>query len=212
MATTKKKLFEQCIRRLKAGDPSVASNIHELEIKEAMMQAINSLLRPQYFETLQMGDNDVEGFVLCTYESVAVTAFHGVSKSVLPAIPVNLPRNQGVHRVYAADDVNTGAFIPATSAEMEYVSSQRLIGDVLPVYLYKIRGKDLIYNKDLTAQSPAVTSVTIELVVMDYSKFTDYELLPINADIEAQVIEIVYKQFLPNQPQPNIVESTSDSK
>ncbi len=212
MATNRKKIREQILRRLKGGDPSVASNIHELEIDQSAMQVINSLIRPQFFETLQAGGNEAEGYVMCTYESVPVVAFNGVSKSVLPAIPANLPRNQGIQRVYASSDVNSGAFIPASAAEMEYVVSQRLIGDVLPVYLYKPRGKDIIYNKDLTAQSPAITSVTIELVVSDFSKFSDYELLPINADMEAQVIETVIKMFLTQPQQPSIIDSTSDSK
>jgi hypothetical protein len=212
MATNRKKLREQVLRRLKGGDPSVASNVHELEIDQAIMQVINSLIRPQYYETLQAGGTEVEGCVLCTYLNVAVTAFNTVAKSVLPAIPVNLPRNMGVHRVYASSDVITGAFIPASSGELEYASSQRLLSDLLTPYAYKVRGKDIIYNKDLTAQSPAITSVTMELVVSDFSKYSDYELLPINADMEFQVVETVVKMFAPIQPQPNNIDSTNDTK
>jgi hypothetical protein len=212
MATNRKKLREQVLRRLKGGDPSVASNVHELEIDQAIMQVINSLIRPQYYETLQAGGTEAEGCVLCTYLNVAVTAFNTVSKSVLPAIPANLPRNQGVHRVYASTDVITGAFIPASSGELEYAASQRLLSDLLTPYAYKVRGKDIIYNKDLTAQSPAISSVTMELVVSDFSKYSDYELLPINADMEFQVVETVIKMFAPMQPQPNNIDSTNDTK
>jgi hypothetical protein len=47
---------------------------------------------------------------------------------------------------------------------------------------------------------------------MDFSQYSDYELLPITADQEADIIETVIKMFAPEQVQPGIVDSTSDSK
>jgi hypothetical protein len=70
----------------------------------------------------------------------------------------------------------------------------------------------VIYTKDLPAQSPAVNYVSIQLIVMDFSQYSDYELLPITADQEADIIETVIKMFAPEQVQPGIVDSTSDSK
>jgi hypothetical protein len=208
--STKRTISEAIQRRLNGGDPAVGSRVHKLEIDAAVMQALNALLRPQHFETLQSGGNEAEGFILCTYDSVPVVAYKGVSKTVLPAIPANLIKNLGVHRVYNGNDINDGAFIPCSAAEMEMIASQRLMNDILPVFAYKVRGKDLIYNKDLTAQSPAVTTVSIELVVMDYSKFTEWDILPINADMEAQVIDIVVKQFLGTEQVANQVNDPSN--
>lgn len=104
------------------------------------------------------------------------------------------------------------SFIPVPNGQMGMVLAQRLISDLLGQTGYEVRGKDVIYTKDLTAQSPAITSVTMELVVMDMSKYGDYELLPINADMEAQVVDTVYKMFAGIPTQPPIVDSASDSK
>lgn len=99
MATNKKKIVEQVMRRLNSGDPSVASKVHPKEVEEAVMQVINSMLRPQFFDTLNTGETIPEGSVLATYENVPVVAWNGVSKSTLPAIPVSLPKNMGVWRI-----------------------------------------------------------------------------------------------------------------
>ena len=100
MATNIKKLTEQVMRKLNGGDPSVASAVHPKEIQEALMQQINMMLRPQFLETMSMGEGSIpEGCVMCTYENVPVEAWNGVSKAELPAIPVMLPKNMGVWRI-----------------------------------------------------------------------------------------------------------------
>jgi hypothetical protein len=146
MATTKYIIADQCLRRIKAGNPSVASNVHIAEVKLAVQDAINSLLRPQHFDMLN-AEGRGDAAVLCVYENIVVTAYKGVSKCTLPAFPVALPRNQGIHRVYNTDDVLDTAFIPATAAEFEMIASQgESISTVLNQIAYKPRGKDLIFN------------------------------------------------------------------
>lgn len=107
---TKKTLAEQVMRRLSAGNPSVASKVHSLEVEEAIKQVLNTMLRTQYFETLQMDSNVPEGCVLAFYENVPVSSYKGVSKCTLPAIPVTLPRNIGVFSVkpHSIDDMDGG--------------------------------------------------------------------------------------------------------
>jgi hypothetical protein len=102
--TTKKILVEQCLRRIKAGNPSIASNVHEAEVEKAIEQQVNFLLRPQYFETLQTGEGSIpEGCVMVTYTGVPVTSYRDKSKCTLPAIPVRLPKNMGVWHIAASE-------------------------------------------------------------------------------------------------------------
>jgi hypothetical protein len=212
VATNIKRISEQVLRRLNSGDPPVAKKTHEYEVREAIMQCINALLRPQYFTTLQAGETVPEGSVLCNYTSVPVTAWNGISKSVLPAIPIALPKNLGVFRISKSADPLANDFIPIPMGQWANVVTQRLMNDLLGQIGYEIRGKEIYYTKDLTALSPAVTSVTMQLVVMDISTFTDYELLPINADMGLQVVEQVYQLFAPLPTRPAIIDPTNDSK
>lgn len=103
-------------------------------------------------------------------------------------------------------------YIPIPNGQMGMVQKQRLMSDLLGQTGYEVRGKELIFTRDLTALSPTVTGVDVQLVVMDMSKYSDYELLPINADMEAQVIDTVYKMFAGEQTRPQIVDPTSDTK
>lgn len=213
MATTKKKLSEQVIRRLSGGDRSVGSKWHPLEIQEAIMQVLNSMLRPQYFETLQLGETIPEGCVLANYEDIAVTSWNGISKSTLPAIPVSLPKNLGVFRISKSGDPLSNDFIPIPQGQYGMVVTQRLLSDLIgDVIGYEVRGKEIWYTVDLTAQSPATNAVTMQLVVMDLSLYSESELLPINADQEAKVIEAVLQMFSQSPTQPAIIDSTSDTK
>lgn len=106
--STKRTISEAILRRLSAGNPSVASKVHPLEIDAAVAQVLNTLLRTQYFETLQLDSNIPEGCVLAYYDNVAVISYKGVSKCVLPAIPVSLPKNMGVFSVKPHSEDNSG--------------------------------------------------------------------------------------------------------
>lgn len=205
-------LREQVLRRLDSGDPPIAQKFHPLEVDEAILQAINTQLKPQFFENMKLDGSEALGHVIVTYDNVPVVAYKGVSKCTLPFIPVALPKNMGIQRVYNATDINNTAFIPATSAQMELIASQKLLSDLMGQTAYKPRGKELIFNKDLTAQSPAITSVSIELVVMDYTNFTDYELLPLDASMASDVVNMVVAMLIGEQNKPQVIDSTSNTK
>jgi hypothetical protein len=103
-------------------------------------------------------------------------------------------------------------YIPIPSGQMGMVVKQRLMSDLLGQTGYEVRNKEIIFTRDLTALTPAVTGVDMWLVVMDMSRYSDYELLPITADMEAKVVDTVYKMFAGEPPRPQVVDSTSDTK
>lgn len=208
---TKYILKEQIERMLSAGDPSSASQVEPEEITKAIEQAINTLTKAQFFgETLAGGETIPEGCVLATYDSVAVTTWNGVSKSTLPAIPIKLPRNMGVFGITKIDDPFV-SFIPIPMGQSGFIGAQRGMSTLLGQIGYEVRGKEVIYNADLPAASPAVTAVDMQLVVMDISKYNDFETLPINADMESMVIEMVYNQFAKNPKKVSINDTTKDN-
>jgi hypothetical protein len=209
---TRVTIREQILRRISAGNPSVASKVHPLEVEKAVEQVLNALLRIQHFETLGLDSNIPEGCVLANYEAVPVVSFNGISKSTLPAIPVSLPKNMGVFRISKADDPLASGFIPVPAGQMSHVLTQRLMSDLLGQIGYEVRGKEIWYTKDLPAQVPSIASVNMQLAVLDISRYSDYELLPINADLEAQVVDTVYKMFAGEPSRPQVIDSTSDTK
>lgn len=209
---TKHYLASQVKRLLKAGDPSVASRVHDAEIKAAIGQVINTLLKTEYFsQTLPSGETIPEGCLLATYDNVPVVTYKDVSKSTLPAMPVKLFRNMGVFHVGKTDDTLSG-FIPIQPGQFAFIQPQRLISDILGQTGYEVNGKEIIYTEDLTAATPAITEVLMKLVIMDIGEFTDYQMLPISADMQWQVIQEVFKLFSVEQIPDRIVDSGAENK
>jgi hypothetical protein len=209
---TIKVLSERVLRHLAAGDRAAGASIHAKEVEDAIRQSINALLQLTYFkETLPTGETVPDGCVLATYPAVPVTAWNGISKSILPAIPIKLPRNIGVFHIGTTANVFC-RFIPMRRGEMAQVKTQKLISDLLGQHGYEVAGKEIWYDKDLTALPVPITSVMMQLVVMDLSLYTDYELLPIDADMEQQVVMDTVKLFSAEQPAPEVATSVTDSR
>jgi hypothetical protein len=209
---TIKVLSERVLRHLAAGDRAAGASIHAKEVEDAIRQSVNSILQTQYFkETLPSGETVPDGCVLATYPSVPVVAWNSISKSVLPAIPIRLPRNMGVFHIGASDNVFC-RFIPMRRGEMAQIKTQRMISDLLGQHGYELVGKEIWYDKDLTALPVPIITVMIQLVVLDLSLYTDYELLPINAEMEQQVVTDVLQLFSAEEPTPEIATSVTDSR
>ena len=199
---TIKVLSERVLRHLNAGDRAAGTSIHSKEVEDAIRQSINGILQTQYFkETLPSGETVPDGCVLATYLSVPVVSWNGISKSILPAIPIKLPRNIGVFHIGTTANVFC-RFIPMRRGEMAQVKTQKLISDLLGQHGYELAGKEVWYDKDITALPVPITNVMMQLVVMDLSLYTDYELLPIDAEMEQQVVADVLKLFMVEQPTP----------
>lgn len=209
---TKYFLAEQVQRLLAAGDPGVADKVHIDEIKAAVNNVINVQLKAEHFsQTLPGGETIPEGLSLCTYDNVAVTTYKGVSKAVLPVMPVSLPRNLGVYHVGKTDNLDCG-FIPIQSGQFAFIKVQRQISTILDQTGYYPEGREIFFTTDLTAGTPAITAVLMKLVVMDISKYSDYEMLPLPADMVWSVLTEVYKMFSSEQMPAKIVDSNQENK
>jgi len=188
------KLAEQINSMLEGGDPPVASKFGIGEIKEVAVQVINSLIKTQHFsEELAGGETIPDGSVLTEYDNIDVEPYKGVSRATLPAMPVKLPLNMGIYHVGKTDDPFNG-FIPYEPCQLQMIGEESMISDVLGQVAYEPMGKYIIFNSDITANDEgfAITRVNMRLVIKDLSLWTDYELLPIPASMEAEVIEKVF--------------------
>lgn len=199
--TTKFKIAEQ-IQRLIAGNPVISSRVQKNDVKLLIEQVANQLLKTEFFQ-VNMADGDTipPNCMIYTYESVPVTTYKGVSKAVLPSMPINLPKNMGVFHISKTDAIDE-PFIPIPSGLYGIVKPQVLLGELSGLIGYEVFGKDVVFTKNLPGLG--VNNVFIRLVGVDLNTVTDYETLPISSDMEAMIVQTVYNILVQTPPADKI--------
>lgn len=198
MATTKKRIAEQ-VQRLLKGNPIISARIHINDIKLLIEQVSNQLLKADHFAVnVPEGDTIPNNAMVFSYDNVPVTTYKTTkSKATLPSIPISLPRNMGVLHVSKTDAIDE-PFIPIPTSMYGIIKPQALLGDLSGLIGYEVVGKDIIFTKNLPGMG--VNNVFIRLVGVDLSQLTDYDILPLSADMEAQVVQAVYNILVQTPP------------
>lgn len=216
MATTYYKLSEQIIRILKGSDRPVSIAPHPLEVKEMIGQVINQLLKVEGYNSLNdralvdVGDIVPHNLIIATYDNVAVATYkNDYSSLTLPAMPVALPKGMGLFHIGGNDDP-FNSYIPIPAGLYQMVSEEPLITDLLGQIGYERHGSLVVFTEDLTARVPAITSVSLKLIVYDLSTYSDYDMLPVPADMEATIISEVLKLLGVQQAPDNKVDPVSE--
>lgn len=196
--TTKFKIAEQ-IQRLIAGNPIISGRIHKNDIKLFIEQVTNQLLKADYFSVnIPEGDTIPNNCMVYTYDNVPVTTYKTTkSKATLPSMPISLPRNMGVLHVSKTDGIDE-PFVPIPSSMYGIVKPQDLLGDLSGLIGYEVMGKDIVFTQNLPGLG--INSVLIRLVGMDMNTVSDYEMLPISSDMEAQIVTQVYNILVQAPP------------
>lgn len=204
---SKYSIAEQISLKLYGGSPKVSSPVQMPDIILAVGQMCNTMLKVQHFEKLKLGENAPENLMIGTYPKATLTSFGG-KKSIctLPAIPVGLIRNQGVWQVSKTAYFDC-LLIPLMSGEADLLRGQSLISELMGQCGYEVVGNQLITTQDLTIDN--IDGLYIRLLITDISTLSDYAPLPIPADMEAQIVNEVYKSFMPTQPPVRIVDNYS---
>lgn len=205
MATTKYRLAEQVVRLLNGGEIPVSSKVKINEAKLAVEQCINTKLKMEYLQVnIPSAEMIPNGASVATYEGIAVEQFGDRSKTTLPAMPLKLPRGMGVYQIF--DPANMDCpFIPLEMGQKGLISTQPLINDLLDQVGYEWYGTDIIFTRDLTQPTPI--ELTVRLVVMDITQYSDWDILPLPADMEWDVIQEVYKLFATEPVSDKLVDS-----
>jgi hypothetical protein len=121
------------------------------------------------------------------YENVAtISTTTGKSKAVLPITPISLPRNLGIYQIYDSQHPDS-PFIPLLAGQKALLKTDALLSDLLGQVSYEPKGTTIIFNKDLPLYG--ISSITMELIVMDISLYGINDILPIPADYTAGIIE-----------------------
>jgi hypothetical protein len=185
MATTVYKLADECARIIYGGNIPDAGKVHIEELKNAVCQVANQLLKTEYFQINgKIGETIPNGTMLALYENIAVTKYKNVSQAILPVMPVKLPRNMGVFMIF--DPENPAfEFIPLQMGQWGLLQSQPLINDLLGQCGYEPFGMQILFTKDITNNDPLnPTTVSMRLAILDIAQYGDYDPLPVLPEME----------------------------
>lgn len=214
MASTLYRLSEECLKLIEGADSSAASSISINDMKLAVCQVANSLLKTEFFQVnARMGETIPNGTSLGLYENIAVQSYNGKSTSTLPVKPIKLPRNMGVFAIYpkytAIGDYELDKeFIPLQMGQAGLLKSQPMINNLLGQVGYEVFGNQVIYTKDIKGMYPDVV-VSMRLAILDMSQYDDWDILPILPEQEWQIKQEVFALYM-KQPIPDrLVDVTS---
>lgn len=213
MVTTIYRIAEQTISLIEGGNLGAASSVSLNEIKIAIGQQINALLKVEHFSINErIGEKIPNGSVLALYEGIAVTENNGKSKAVLPIKPMKLPRNIGIYAIYPKYTISGNyeydkEFIPLQMGQAGLLKSQPLLNDLLGQVGYENYGLELVFTKNIKSYYPDVV-LAMRLAVMDISQYSDYDILPILPEQEWQVIQEVVKLYSTQPIRDAVVDDT----
>lgn len=195
--------ISESIRKLvEGGDAPEKPKYSMQEVKIAAVQIMNSLIKTQHLtEEMAAGEQIPDGTVLGEYDNIPVESYKNVSRATLPIMPVKIgTRNLGIFHVSRTDDIING-FIPFRVGELQMVGEEPLISDILGQVAYEPRGSHVIFNRDITDgdSETAITEVYMLLAVKDLSLYGDWDMLPIPASSEADVIQKTYEWLMGKQ-------------
>lgn len=205
MATTLYRLAEECLRLIAGGNPDVASKVHINELKISVAQCANSLLKTEYLQVnVPLSETIPNGAMLGLYENILVTKWLTKSKCKLPVKPLKLPRNMGVFAVFSPLDPDC-EYIPLEMGQSTLLQSQPLINDLLGQIGYSTYGDEIVFTKDLTLPNTPVY-VSMRLVILDFSLYDDWAILPILPETEFQIKKEVTAMYLGEPVADKIVD------
>ena len=206
--TTRYKIAEQVLLLLKGGNIKASTTIEIEDIIESVGQYINAHFKQEHLSVnMPSGETIPEGVMLSYYDGLVPVKYKDVSKVTLPVTPISLPRNMGVFHLSRSNDINDG-FVPMQSGQMALLKGERLISELLGQVGYTPYGNDMVFTKDLTTEENV--TVIAGLVVMDISKYGDYDALPLPAEMEATVVQECFKLFAAQMPGSKMVDPSAE--
>lgn len=159
--------------------------VDKREIKLLVVDAIHTILGAKLAAQSAKGFVDIPEALIATYENISVANASSVYTCTLPAQPIAASGDMGIYEVFS-DELNP--FIPIPKQILKV--SQ---GTDLAVLESKVGYFRSANNKIRFTADPTVSTVTMRLIINDISKYSDTDILPLPADYNLQVIELVLK-------------------
>jgi hypothetical protein len=203
--TTKRILADQTLFQLQGGWPDIAGAVQKQDIFKATEQWINSRFKLQQFNTtLASGETIPDNSSLATYSNITVTSGGGKNKSTatLPVMPISLPRGLGV---YDISDGNGTHYIPIQKGQGALLTSDFLLNTLFDQVWYEQNGLNITFSLDLTLYG--INTVEMVLMVFDMTQYSEDDILPLPADMQADLVGDLVKMFSPITPELGLVNN-----
>lgn len=101
-------------------------------------------------------------------------------------------------------------FIPLANGQANFLKGQiNLINNLLGYVAYEPRDGYVIFTEDITA-TKNIQFVDMQLVVMDAGKYSNYDILPLPADIAAKVVTDCFTILKGQLPPDKRVDSVAE--
>jgi len=202
--STKKSISDAVLYLLAGGVPTKSFPVQEEDVWAALETKVNAMFGVKQFSiNLPSGETIPDNLVLATYEDVAVTSFNsGNSKSILPVMPVSLPRNAGINEIRpvlsivpTGDKILGNPMIPMLAGQTYLLQADSLLNSLMGQFGYEPNGRSVVYNSDITTFG--ITKVDMKLVVFDISQYGINDYLPIPSDYEDELETALVQNFAP---------------
>ena len=201
--TTKRLLADQLLIKLDGGFPDIASKVLKEDLFLAIEQWINAKFKLKHFsETLASGESIPEGVSLATYTAIPLDTVNDKSIATLPIVPISLPRNLGV---YDVNDGNGYSFIPLQRGQIQILGADFMLNTLLGQVCYDVVGKQIRFSQNIKLLG--IDTVDMDLMVFDMDLYSETDPLPLPKDMEAQLVDDLYKSYVPVQSQPSLVSN-----
>lgn len=215
MHTTKLRIAEQVMEIIKGRNYSVSAGTDIRSIMELIGQVINAKLKAEYYGPhIQAGEVNVNGLVYGVYPSVPVTENGTTASLRLPTMPVKLLKNMGLYQITKEGDVlGEFRFIPVPSGFWPLIKAGGLgvTAESLKQIMYVNEGYDVWFTENIVSKY-GIKNCRVKLVVSDVRELSEFDPLPIPADMEADVVIEVSNIFRNPVPQDKVVDLASETQ
>lgn len=196
-----RQMAEQILRLLAGGDIPSDFEIKEGEIILAIGQERDKLVRLRKFEDEKMGSEyAISPSFLSIYNSVEIKKdeTRDLYYSELPGKPMSLTRDEGVWEIsFTQGDWDSFKRIPTGSTSLfNGLEASNLEGHIG----YTREGEKIYYRgmpKDLSSNK------VLMKLVLDSGSVDPNDPLPMPSDMEADVINLVLRRFMPSVTKPD---------
>ena len=160
--------------------------VDKRELKLLIVDAIHTILGAKLAAQSAKGFVDIPEALIATYTNITVNNASSVYTCTLPAQPVASTGDMGIYEVLGTDELNP--YIPIPKQIMKVMQGTDLAVLESKIGYFRSSNDKIRFTAD-----PTVTTVTMRLIINDISKYSDTDILPLPADYNLQVIELVLK-------------------
>lgn len=198
---------------IKGGNYSVSSNVDIRSVMELVGQVINTKLKAEFYGPhISAGEVNANGMVYATYPKIPVEVEGGYAKIKLPVMPVKLLKNMGLYQITKEGDMlGEYRFLPVANGLWPLIKAggMGITAKSLKHICYVNEGLDVWFTENIK-ELHGIDNCRVKLVVNDSRSLSEFDPLPIPADMEADVVIEVSNIFRNPSPADKVVDISAE--